>query len=240
MTNPESSSRTSSSTGTFHLGGLGGLPFVGTSGMGAFLHHVPDHGKVLLVFGPHVGISERGQLGTLLRPGKTEETPTCGAAMAAYQAILRHTDHDDTHDNATGSTTTAAAAAKGGASSNAKKLKTPTTTRHFDFQEEYIIDQLKNKLQNLAGKEAMGGDETIALVTNKMYELIWDLMKLELDSVTTSNTDFWNEISEITLLGGILINRNAQYGEDYFQPLMMKSITARGELSLYDNVFKRA
>lgn len=32
--------------GVFNLGGLGGLPFVGISGMGAFIHHVPVNGKI--------------------------------------------------------------------------------------------------------------------------------------------------------------------------------------------------
>ena len=40
----------------FALGGLGGLPFAGKSGFGAYLHHVPDSGKLLVLFAPHVGI----------------------------------------------------------------------------------------------------------------------------------------------------------------------------------------
>jgi hypothetical protein len=54
------------------------------------------------------------------------------------------------------------------------------------------------------------------------------------------NTEFWTEISEITVLGRIVINRNAKCGEDYFQPLMMKSLTAKGEQNLYNDVFKGA
>jgi len=51
---------------SFPLGGLAGVPFVGASGMDAFLHHVPDggvDGKVLMVFAPHVGIDDEGKLG---------------------------------------------------------------------------------------------------------------------------------------------------------------------------------
>ena len=40
----------------FALGGLGGLPFAGKSGFGAYLHHCPDNGKLLVLFAPHVGI----------------------------------------------------------------------------------------------------------------------------------------------------------------------------------------
>lgn len=41
--------------GVFTLGGLGGIPFVGISGMGAFLSHTPTNGKVVIMYGPHVG-----------------------------------------------------------------------------------------------------------------------------------------------------------------------------------------
>ena len=68
-----------------------------------------------------------------------------------------------------------------------------------------------------------------------MYDLVWDLIKIEVDSVT-SKADFWKNISEVTLLGEI-INRSALGGEDYFQPLVMKSMNSQGELSLYDEVF---
>ena len=161
-----------------------------------------------------MGISESGELGKIVRPGMQEETASCGAAMAAYQAI----------------------------SQEASRLKrsAPTTRgergSHFDFQEDYIIDNLRKKLATLAGKEAKGGDEAIAFVTNKMYELVWDLIKLEIDAVTVKD-DFWTDVSEITLLGGIIINRNAKSGEDYFQPLTMEYVDLNGEHNVLDEVF---
>ena len=59
----------------------------------------------------------------------------------------------------------------------------------------------------MTGKEAQGGDDTIALVTRNMYDLVWDLIKIEVDSVT-SKADFWKNINEVTLLGGYIINRS--------------------------------
>ena len=168
----------------FHLGGLGGLPFVGTSGMGAFVSHSPQNGKLLIMFGPHVGISESGELGKVMRAGMQNESASCGAAMAAYKAI-------------------------------AAGLTTTKNKSNFDFQEDYIKDKLKKKLGTLAGKEAQGGDDTIALVTRNMYDLVWDLIKIEVDSVT-SKADFWKNISEVTLLGGIIINRSALGGKTTF------------------------
>ena len=56
----------------FALGGLGGLPFAGKSGFGAYLHHVPDQGKLLVIFAPHVGLDEIGRVGSLQRDGQAK------------------------------------------------------------------------------------------------------------------------------------------------------------------------
>mmetsp|Transcript_14432 Transcript_14432/g.23865 ORF Transcript_14432/g.23865 Transcript_14432/m.23865 type:complete len:378 (-) Transcript_14432:154-1287(-) len=200
--------------GIFHLGGLGGLPFVGVSGMDALLQHCPSSGnsdgKLVMIFGPHVGISESGQLGKLQRSGMDTETASCGAAMAAYQAIS-------------------------GATASSKKSGV------MDFQEDYIIENLKKKLGTLAGKEAQGGDETIALVTDKMYDLVSELLKSEVDAVISSKgPELWESIQEVTLIGGIIVNRSAKGGggEDYFQPLTMSTISSKGEdKSIYNEVF---
>ena len=87
-------------------------------------------------------------------------------------------------------------------------LNTNKNKSNFDFQEDYIKDKLKKKLGTLVtGKEAQGGDDTIALVTRNMYDLVWDLIKIEVDSVT-SKADFWKNSNEVTLLGGYIINRS--------------------------------
>ena len=71
----------------FSLGGLGGLPFAGKSGFRAYLHHVPDSGRLLVLFAPHVGIDSEGRIGALQRDGQTEVSKACGAAVGAYKAI---------------------------------------------------------------------------------------------------------------------------------------------------------
>lgn len=71
----------------FSLGGLGGLPFAGRSGFRAFLHHVPDNGKLLILFAPHVGIDANGEIGALEREGQSQVSKACGAAVGSYKAI---------------------------------------------------------------------------------------------------------------------------------------------------------
>ena len=73
----------------FTLGGLGGLPFAGKSGFGAYLHHVPEDGKLLVLFAPHVGIGPLGRVGALQRDGQTSVSSACGAAVGAYKALQK-------------------------------------------------------------------------------------------------------------------------------------------------------
>mmetsp|Transcript_26541 Transcript_26541/g.74106 ORF Transcript_26541/g.74106 Transcript_26541/m.74106 type:complete len:603 (-) Transcript_26541:247-2055(-) len=71
----------------FPMGGIGGAPFVGKTGFKAFSSHVPDGGNVIIAFGPHVGISEAGELGKYLRIGQCKHSGACGAVLAAYAAL---------------------------------------------------------------------------------------------------------------------------------------------------------
>merc|ERR1712187_715741 len=69
---------------TFHMGGIGGAPYVGKTGFGAFSAHVPTDGHVVVVFGPHVGITPTGEVGKFLREGQSKESTACGAAVAGF------------------------------------------------------------------------------------------------------------------------------------------------------------
>lgn len=70
----------------FPLGGIGGAPYVGKTGFGAFSGHVPDGGNVMLLFGPHIGVSDAGELGKYLRHGQACKSTACGAVVGAYGA----------------------------------------------------------------------------------------------------------------------------------------------------------
>jgi hypothetical protein len=70
----------------FPMGGISGAPFGGKTGFTAFSHHVPDNGNIILIYGPHVGISEDGDVGKCLRPGQNAVSTACGAVVGAYNA----------------------------------------------------------------------------------------------------------------------------------------------------------
>jgi len=70
----------------FPLGGISGAPFVGVTGFGAFSHHVPDDGNIIIIFGPHVAVSAEGLVGKTLREGQNHLSTACGAVIGAYNA----------------------------------------------------------------------------------------------------------------------------------------------------------
>jgi hypothetical protein len=77
----------------FTMGGLGGLPYSGFTGMVAFGHHIPDGGDAFIFYGPHIGITEEGELGRMRRPGQAHLSNSCGALMLALERI--QSDNDD-------------------------------------------------------------------------------------------------------------------------------------------------
>jgi hypothetical protein len=69
------------------MGGLGGLPYSGFTGMVAFAHHIPDGGDAFIFYGPHIGITEEGELGRMRRYGQKHITNSCGALMLALERL---------------------------------------------------------------------------------------------------------------------------------------------------------
>jgi hypothetical protein len=79
--------------GPFIMGGLGGLPFAGMTGMTAFAHHIPDDGAALIFYGPHIGITLDGELGKMYRPRQEAKGNSCGALMLALQRFSEDPDY---------------------------------------------------------------------------------------------------------------------------------------------------
>ncbi|MEL6533945.1 MAG: hypothetical protein AAFQ98_00970 [Bacteroidota bacterium] len=87
--------------GPFIMGGLGGLPFSGQTGMTAFAHHIPDEGSAFIFYGPHIGITLEGDLGKMYRPRQENTGNSCGALMLAldrfhdseYKPVLNDDDY---------------------------------------------------------------------------------------------------------------------------------------------------
>jgi hypothetical protein len=71
----------------FKLGGLGGVPFAGKAGFGAFAHHVPEGGKIFVLFGSHVAISPTGEIGLYKRKGQKKSGTSCGTCIKAFKTV---------------------------------------------------------------------------------------------------------------------------------------------------------
>lgn len=153
----------------FALGGLGGLPFAGKSGFGAYLHHVPDNGKLLVLFAPHVGIDEIGRVGSLQREGQAKVSTACGAAVGAYKELQK-----------------------------TKRVKQDPLVvldednpREFDPQLKQIVSLLAPRLDGIDESA-----DSIAFVTYQMYGVIRELITACITE-TPDLFDFASEVAVV-------------------------------------------
>ena len=65
------------------MGGLGGIPFIGKVGFGAYSAHIPKGGSLFIFFAPHVGVTPDGEIGRYAREGQEHHDVACGAAIGA-------------------------------------------------------------------------------------------------------------------------------------------------------------
>lgn len=72
------------------LNGLAGFLFGGPSAVADMLHHIPDAGNCVLVYGPHVGVDWDGVVGKVNRRGHAAGSGACcaSAVVAAEYAKL--------------------------------------------------------------------------------------------------------------------------------------------------------
>ena len=86
--------------GPFRFGGISGLPFTGKTGIFAFASHIPKNGGAFILYGPHIGISDQGVLGELLRQRQSDNTTCCGSLVSGLKVISSDEDikTDPVHD----------------------------------------------------------------------------------------------------------------------------------------------
>lgn len=153
----------------FALGGLGGLPFAGKSGFGAYLHHVPDNGKLLVIFAPHVGIDEVGRVGSLQRDGQAKVSTACGAAIGAYKELQKQKK----------------------TAPDPLLVIEADNPREFDPQLKDIIDLLAPRLDGITESA-----DSISFVTYQMYGIIRELITACITE-TPDLFDFASEVAVV-------------------------------------------
>lgn len=202
--------------GIYSLGGLGGIPFAGDAGMEDLFLHAPQDGRIVIVFGPNVGIDKNGVVGSVERIGTVEY----GADEANGVVVRAYRDIQMGRDKPTGIT--------------------------MGIEYDYIVNMLKKMpLKEWASKNSKGGDDyVIAEITKEIYNIMEDLIQTMVKRCIMKDEKFNNaRITEVTLIGGIVINRGhgsgTEGGDDYFQPLCMKALDPKKgiEIDLYKQVF---
>eukprot|EP00026_Physarum_polycephalum_P011689 Phypoly_transcript_11930.p1 GENE.Phypoly_transcript_11930~~Phypoly_transcript_11930.p1 ORF type:complete len:334 (+),score=73.14 Phypoly_transcript_11930:115-1116(+) len=87
-------------THSFCLSSLAGMLFLGVTGMKAAVSHAPidDNGRQKFVFFafPHIGISEKGVLGEVDRPGHEHPSSACGAIKQFWKELASNSLHLET------------------------------------------------------------------------------------------------------------------------------------------------
>lgn len=193
--------------GSFQLGGLAGLPYLGVSGMKNFLSHAPKNGKVFIMFGSHVGITDEGVVGNVERLGRGGTTLDCDTTLNALTVAQSRNKANNNESN------------------GSSKIGTP------DRREEYIVSKLRTALESEEASK-LSENDLPAYATYQMFELIKEQLMKQLNACTKE--DAWGgEIDEAVLLGGIIVNRGQLAGsieprEDYFLPIVFESYSEPG------------
>ena len=109
----------------------------------------------------------------------------------------------------------------------------------LNLEEDFIVEKMIS--MKLKEYDQKGDNFAIATVTKNLYALISNLVGKQVEATISSDPSFWGKISEITLIGGIVINRGhgsgTEGGDDFFQPLTMKAFSKSGVTDLYGEVF---
>lgn len=77
----------------FVLGGIAGYPHTGLTGLNAFAHHISNEQTAFIFFGPHIGITDKGELGKVLRQNQKHYSSSCGAIMLALEKFQKDKDY---------------------------------------------------------------------------------------------------------------------------------------------------
>ena len=200
----------------FHLGGLGGIPFTGKTGWGAFTHHIPDGGNALVLQAPHIGMSNSLKLGQFTRDGQSHDGSACGAAVGALNHCCSGQPVPD------------------------------LTECPDDYQMCFIMQEVQKCLQiiedsyinssEFSSEDGFSMDENARQAT--LAKQMHRIGKNMLDSIV-KDWQFGDDNSCLFVLTGIQINMPFEF-EDWFMPISFEMHHKDGTVvDLFDRTFGR-
>jgi hypothetical protein len=179
--------------GPFMSGGLAGYPFVGSVGFGAFASHVTTTlgGTLFVTSTPHIGVTEDGRSGRMLRRGKADSITdnTCGAVAGAIDQVVNQLSSPPDQNNA------------------------PFNNENYSFWKlTDILWPFKSTLSGFTGTSEEIYNKQMIFATETIRDSAYDYIIANLPSQVTANTT-----NDVYFLSGIFINSDVSTGTTQFE-----------------------
>jgi hypothetical protein len=177
--------------GPFMSGGLAGYPFVGSVGFGAFASHVTNTGTLFVTSMPHIGVTEDGRSGRMLRRGKVDSITdnTCGAVAGAIDQVVNQLSSAPSQSNA------------------------PFNNENYSFWKlTDILWPFKSTLSGFTGTSEEIYNKQMIFATETIRDSAYDYIIANLPAATTGNTT-----NDVYFLSGIFINSDVSTGTTQFE-----------------------
>ena len=179
--------------GPFMSGGLAGYPFVGSVGFGAFASHVATelNGTLFVTSMPHIGVTEDGRSGRMLRRGKANSLTdnTCGAVAGAIDQVVNQLSAAPNQNNA------------------------PFNNENYSFWKlTDILWPFKSTLSGFTGTTEEVYNKQMIFATETIRDSAYDYIIANLPAATEANTE-----NDVYFLSGIFINSDVSSGTTQFE-----------------------
>jgi len=179
--------------GPFQSGGLAGYPFVGSVGFGAFASHVATTlgGTLFVTSMPHIGVTEDGRSGRMLRRGKADSITdnTCGAVAGAIDQVVNQLSSAPDQNNA------------------------PFNNENYSFWKlTDILWPYKNVLSGFTGTSEEIYNKQMIFATETIRDSAYDYIIANLPAATSAQTT-----NDVYFLSGIFINSDVSSGTTQFE-----------------------
>ena len=179
--------------GPFQSGGLAGYPFVGSVGFGAFASHVATTlgGTLFVTSMPHIGVTEEGSSGRMLRRGKADSTNdnTCGAVWGAINQVVNVLSAAPSQSNP------------------------PFDNENYSFWKlTDILWPYKSTLTGFTGTAEEIYNKQMIFATETIRDSAYDYIIANLPGATEANTE-----NDVYFLSGIFINSDVSTGTTQYE-----------------------
>ena len=179
--------------GPFQSGGLAGYPFVGSVGFGAFASHVATTlgGTLFVTSMPHIGVTEDGRSGRMLRRGKADSITdnTCGAVWGAINQVVNVLTEAPSQSNS------------------------PFDNENYSFWKlTDILWPHKSTLTGFTGTSEEIYNKQMVFATETIRDSAYNYIIANLPAATEANTE-----NDVYFLSGIFINSDVNTGTTQYE-----------------------